>query len=80
MAQSATGAGVTVAVGLAQRFASGDPRPALFAAGFSYLATLMSLFTAPHPVWMMAVGGVAVPALAVAVWWLTRGIDPEYEP
>jgi hypothetical protein len=73
-------AGATVGVVLAQRFAAGDPRPALFAAGFSYLVALQALFTAPHPVWMMAVGGAGVPVLAGLVWWLTRGIDPEYEP
>jgi hypothetical protein len=64
--------GAAVAVGIAQWFSSGDPRPALFAGGFVYLATLQALFTAPHPVWAMVVGGLGVPIAAVTVWWFTR--------
>jgi hypothetical protein len=67
--------GTAVAVAIAQWASDGDPRPALFAGGFTYLATLQALFTSPHPVWAMGVGGLGVPLVAAAVWRSTREQD-----
>lgn len=71
-------AGVGVAVGIARYFSDGDPRAPLFAGGILYLWILSLLFTHPHPVWVMGVGGLGVPLVGAAVWWSTR-TPPEDE-
>jgi hypothetical protein len=68
--------GAALAVWIANRFADGHPFPPLFAGGFLYIAILQALFTDPHPIWMLAVGGLGVPLVGAATWWFTR---EEYE-